>query len=650
MEFAVDIHRLDLFGIPDGNAPGDVARVRKMLARLVEAESLSLAELQTARDIAKISGGVCAEAYVFLAAMFVSQRGGNTFLRPEKGAALLESAGYLETPDGGVYSNDAFCADVREVWPAAVRAAESLPPGGIVLDRPDACGPRWFFQRNAAAVDAVSAALSARAGDSACSPGLQPGELEAATAFDGFSLNSEQIDAVKTATSRMFTVVTGGPGTGKTTIVFAILRALFKRGLAPEDVALVAPTARAARRMVETLGRQILKAKGLDDAGRAQIEALNGSTIHSLLGGFPPRWKYNAGNRLPLKLVVADESSMVDIHLMQALVEALPSNCRLVLMGDKNQLPSVDAGAVLGDIVGGKGLSCVARLGKSNRFTGALAECAAVVNNGDAAGFAALSQEVRPGDASWVDAFDSPETENNCYRFMLDGKDRRAVCHAALVRWAEHFGLLPGGLLVRLASDPSLKDDPALTDGVNSPKARAIFAALDCSRILTVVRGGPFGVQGVNDLLAMKRFGGRMPSNPLEAAGVPVVVTRNTPSRDLWNGDVGVTVEGRRGMTVLFPRGGKVVCCPVSLLPDHELAYAMTVHKSQGSEFGNVMMVLPGDPGHPLLDRQILYTGITRARKRAVVLGTQPALDAALEKKLERDTGIAVCPADGNPS
>ena len=141
-----------------------------------------------------------------------------------------------------------------------------------------------------------------------------------------------------------------------------------------------------------------------------------------------------------------------------------------------------------------------------------------------------------------------------------------------------------------------------------------------------------------------------MPSNPLEAVGVPVVVTRNTPSRDLWNGDVGVTVEGRRGMTVLFPRGGKVVCCPVSLLPDHELAYAMTVHKSQGSEFGNVMMVLPGDPGHPLLDRQILYTGITRAKKRAVVLGTQPALDAALEKKLERDTGIAVCPADGNSS
>jgi exodeoxyribonuclease V alpha subunit len=195
---------------------------------------------------------------------------------------------------------------------------------------------------------------------------------------------------------------------------------------------------------------------------------------------------------------------------------------------------------------------------------------------------------------------------------------------------------------VRLASDRSLNGDLALTEGVNSPKARALFETLDRSRVLTVVRQGPFGVQGVNDLLVMKRFGGRMPVNPLEKPGVPVIVTRNTPARNLWNGDVGVTVEGPSGMVVLFPRGDKVVSCPVGLLPEHELAYAMTVHKSQGSEFENVLVVLPDDEKHPLLNRQVVYTGITRAKKRAVIAGTDAALATALSRKLERDTGLVI--------
>ena len=647
MDPSVNIHRLNLFGIPDGKMAGDVVRVRKILARLVEAEALSLAELQTARDIAKMSGDVRAEAYLFLAAMFLSLHGGNTFLRPEKGSALLEAGGYLDSSEEGEYANADYCADVQGCWPEAVQAAESFQGGEIVLKRLDAVGACWFFQRNAVAVDAVSAGLSARADERSGSPGLSLGELEDATAFKDFELNDEQVAAVKTAASRMFTVVTGGPGTGKTTIVCAILRALLKRGLAPEDIALAAPTGRAAQRMGEALRNQCVNAKGLDEATRTQMEALNGCTIHSLLGGFPPNWKYTADNKLPLKLVVVDESSMVDIHLMQALVAALPPDCRLVLLGDKDQLPSVEAGAVLGDIVGGEGVSCVVRLEKSNRFTGALADCAAAIKDGDAQRFVGSSQEIPPNEASWMDALDGKGTENTCFRYLLGGTDRRTVCHDTLVQWAERYGLLSGGELVRLASDRSLKDDLALTEGVNSPKARALFAALDRSRILTGVRQGPFGVQGVNDLLAMKRFDGRMPVNPLEKSGVPVIVTRNTPARNLWNGDVGVTVEGRSGMMVLFPRGDKVVGCPAGLLPEHELAYAMTVHKSQGSEFENVMVVLPDDENHPLLNRQIVYTGITRAKKRAVVVGTEAALTTALKKKLERDTGIALDEAPG---
>ena len=639
MELSVNIHRLDLFGIPDDGIAGDVVRVRKMLARLVEAESLSLAELQTARDIAKMSGGARAEAYLFLAAMFVSLHGGNTFLRPEKGTALLEAGGYLEPPETGEYANADYCADVQGCWPDAVRAAESLLGGEIVLKRSDAVGTCWFFQRNAVAVDAVSAGLSERADKQILSTGLSPDELEDAIAFKDFELDDEQIKAVEAAASRMFTVVTGGPGTGKTTIVCAILRALMKRGLAPEDIALAAPTGRAAQRMGEALCNQCMNAKGLDDATRAQIEALNGCTIHSLLGGFPPNWKYTADNKLPLKLVVVDESSMVDIHLMRALVAALPSDCRLVLLGDKDQLPSVEAGAVLGDIVTGEDVPCVVRLEKSKRFTGVLAECAAAIKDGNIHKFIGSSQEITP-DNTWLETFDVKGSGNTCFRYVLGGADRRAVSHEMLIQWAEHYGLLPGGRLVQLASDLSLKDDPALTEGVNSPKARALFAALERSRILTVVRQGPFGLQGINDILVMKRFGGRMPVNPLEKPGVPVVVTRNTRERNLWNGDVGVTVEGKSGMMAMFPRGDKVVVCPVGLLPENELAYAMTVHKSQGSEFEDVMVVLPDDENHPLLNRQIIYTGVTRAKKCALIVGTQKALKVALERKLERDTGI----------
>ena len=168
----------------------------------------------------------------------------------------------------------------------------------------------------------------------------------------------------------------------------------------------------------------------------------------------------------------------------------------------------------------------------------------------------------------------------------------------------------------------------------------SIIDQLSQSRILTVVREGPFGAVGINDLVVTERFGGRRPANPLSKVGVPVIVTRNTRERNLWNGDIGVTVRGPDGMTVLFPRGKKVAVCPVGLLPEHELAYAMTVHKSQGSEFENVMVVLPNDVDHPLLNRQIVYTGITRAKKRAVLVGTKAALDTALKRKVERDTGI----------
>ena len=179
--------------------------------------------------------------------------------------------------------------------------------------------------------------------------------------------------------------------------------------------------------------------------------------------------------------------------------------------------------------------------------------------------------------------------------------------------------------------------------GVKSNASEALFKELNRRRILTLVREGWYGVKEANAfLLKEAKAAGGVRGDYLSMVGVPIMVTHNTPDRNLFNGDVGVTVKGPHGMVVLFPRGAKTIACPVALLPEHELAYAMTVHKSQGSEFENVMVVLPDDENHPLLNRQIVYTGITRAKKRAVVVGTEDALKAALSRKIERDTGVSL--------
>ena len=641
MEVAEIARRLKLFGIPHEDTQG----VRGVLARLVAAQSLSLGELQTARDIVNRKECKSEAVYLFLAAMFISQSGGNAFLRPEKGAALLEKAGYLEDAADEIISNAEHAETVRALWKKAQAAAEELD-GDVVVKRSYAGGEGWFFKRNLSAVEAVSKALAKHAADGkaarslAADNPLSSDELDAAIKFRGIKLNNEQIEAVKRVAQNRFVVVTGGPGTGKTTVVCAMLRVLMARGLDLDEIALAAPTGRAAQRMGEALRNQCAKAEGLGEETRRKIESLDGSTIHSLLGGFPPNWKYTEENKLPLKLVVVDESSMVDVHIMKALVAALPDDCRLVLLGDKDQLPSVETGAVLGDIVGTQDAEFVVRLTVSNRFPEDFAKCAIAVNEGKAEDFANVSPELSWGNIEWLNSFDSAETR--CFRCVFPENSNSSACHDLLMKWAEHYGLLEDGRLVNLASDSILKDDAALTEGTLSEKAKAIFAELDRSRILTVVRKGPHGVDGVNELLLKARFGGRLPFNPLVKAGVPVIITRNTPSKRLWNGDVGVTVEGRSGMVVMFPRGDKVVSCPVGLLPEHELAYAMTVHKSQGSEFENVMVVLPDDKEHPLLNRQIVYTGITRAKKRAVIVGTGGTLNAALSRKIERDTGIAL--------
>ena len=629
---------LRAFGIPAGD---DAAAegVRTVLSRLLSARALRLADLQTARDIAERAGVTAPEAYLFLAAMFVSSGKGNAFMKDSSVEALLVAGGYLDEPEklGFMESNDVYGTRLNTLCRTLSDAAWKPALENDVLERD---GDRWYFQRDRIAVGDLNAVLKAFASAEKLGA-ITKDQLDQAAKFS-FELNKAQKEALATAATQRFTVITGGPGTGKTTTVCAILRALLavNPDWTERDIALAAPTGRAAQRMQEAILDQC---KGLGEGERIKALArkLEGSTVHRLLGGYAPNWKHDEKHPLEKKVVIVDETSMVDLYLMQALLKALPKDARLILLGDADQLPSVDTGAVLGDLTGfGMGTDIVKRLETCERVKGEIYDVSKSVNESD--GTPEAARNLMRGWRT-LEVKDLPcqpgsiEDGKSEFRWLQPSADiKKADIMDFYARW------MSGNRLAELAH--GIPRDNACLFGRKTPESEALFKELNCRRILTLVREGWYGVKEANAFLLKdaKRKAEKPYADYLSLVGVPIMVTKNTPERRLFNGDVGVTVKGPNGMVVLFPRGEKTIACPVALLPEHELAYAMTVHKSQGSESENVMVVLPNDKEHPLLNRQIIYTGITRAKKRAVIVGTEEALNVALTRKLERDTGIAI--------
>ncbi|GGR46573.1 exodeoxyribonuclease V alpha subunit [Nocardioides luteus] len=434
-------------------------------------------------------------------------------------------------------------------------------------------------------------------------------EATAARLFPGEGY-AEQRAAALAAARQSTTVLTGGPGTGKTTTVAGLLALLTEQSETPLRVALTAPTGKAAARLQEAVeGAQ--RAPQFTAEDRSRLEGLTASTLHRLLGwrpGSSTRFKHHRTNRLPHDVIVVDETSMVSLTMMARLLEAVRPEARLILVGDPDQLASVEAGAVLSDLVAGLSVrspEAVAELRTTHRFGGAIGALAAALRDGDDGADAALDV-LRSGDPA-VELVD-PEDEAR-----MAEVERDLITHAAALHEAG------------LAGD-----------------AECSVRMLDESRLLCAHRDGPWGVAHWNRLV--ERGLAETTGEPLGAGwghewypGRPVLVTANDYGLGLFNGDTGVTYRDAAGdLRVAIAGGGAYA---PSRLGDIETLHAMTVHKSQGSQARSVTVLLP--PGDsPLLTRELFYTAVTRAQERVRVVGTEEAVAAAVTHRAQRASGL----------
>ncbi|MEN8261262.1 MAG: exodeoxyribonuclease V subunit alpha [Pseudomonadota bacterium] len=453
-----------------------------------------------------------------------------------------------------------------------------------------------------------------------------------------FGHNREQPDwqraAAAAAVLQRFCVISGGPGTGKTSAVIRILAALqMQADGKPLRVALAAPTGKAAARMQDAI-RTAKQSLPLNTADLAAIPE-HASTLHRLLGSQPNSvyFRHHRGNRLPVDVMVVDEASMIDLALMAKLVDALPDTARLILLGDKDQLASVEAGAVFGDI-------CAAR-GHSERFRAQLLETAGV--------------EIGPAAKTPPPLGDAIMLIRHSYRFTADSGigelarringDQRETAVELLK--GDHFG----DIAWRNASVSSLKHD--LTDRleqsygpyIESVRADAnpkeIFRVFNRFKVLTAHREGNSGVAGVNVLMEERLRARQYMSYRVQwYPGRPVMVIHNDYNLKLFNGDIGIALMEKEELRVFFESAhGTMRSFAPGRLPPHETVYAMTVHKSQGSEFDEVLLLLP-DIKTEVLNRSLLYTAVTRAKVRVEIWGRQPALEQAIAALPTRSSGL----------
>jgi exodeoxyribonuclease V alpha subunit len=424
--------------------------------------------------------------------------------------------------------------------------------------------------------------------------------------------------AAERALQSSFLVLSGGPGTGKTTTISRILCLLIEQFLLQKKggqfhIALAAPTGKAAVRMMDAL-RHAQQRMNLPQEVVDQLPK-QASTLHKLLGykHNSVQFKHHRNNPLQADVVLIDESSMIDIALMSKLVEAVPEGAKLILVGDKDQLSSVETGSVFADICAGiKDTQNIVSLQKNWRFShdSAIGQLAQAINNGDSKNVLALLKD---------------EKSSDCHLLSPSIIDKNQIPDDFLTPWKDYFELINN-------PQSSLED---------------IFNAFNQFRVLCALRKGLNGSTIMSERIEtalLKKGLIKRRHQQLWYPGRPIMITQNNYSKGLFNGDTGLTLIKNNQTKVYFPDDSEnhptfKSFAPVRLSA-YETTWAETIHKSQGSEFDQVSLIMPHEV-NPLLSRQLIYTGVTRARKVLTIIANEEILTAGIETKRLQSTRVA---------
>lgn len=552
-----------------------------LLREFAEAGVIETADVQVARRLCELGGEPDERVALAVALVVRALRGGSVCVD------LSAVAGQIGRPELPWPSPSA--------WLDAVAASPLVTASALRVDGRLVYLDRYWREEQQVCEDVLTLVTARPPGTAPASERLFPAGYE------------EQRAAADVALSQGLTVLTGGPGTGKTTTVARLLALIAEQAAAagrpPLRIALSAPTGKAAARLQEAVQLEVDR---LDLVDRRRLSGLQATTLHRLLGPRPDsssRFRHHRANRLPHDVIVVDETSMVSLTMMARLLEAVRPDARVLLVGDPDQLASVEAGAVLADLVDGlsaRSDTRVAALLTSHRFGESIGALAAAIRAGDAD---AVVEVLRAGGEhiEWVDTEEPAEA-------------LRAVVE-------------PHALRLRQAA-------------VLGDRDRAL-AALDEHRLLCAHRRGPYGVTYWNR--QTERWLSEATGEPIWSAwyvGRPVLVTANDYGLRLYNGDTGVTVAGDDGLRAVIAGAAGRVEFTTSRLSEVDTMHAMTIHKSQGSQADEVTVLLPPEDSR-LLSRELFYTAVTRAKSRVRIVGPEASLRQAVRHRVVRASGLA---------
>jgi len=693
-----------------GPLPAAHAAVFSALEGWVQAGWLRELDRSLAAFFSRLAPG--ADPLVILAAALASHQLGRGHACLDLGATLRDAGAALSLPPEGVQTPSVPCEPPShwlrgtslEAWIAALDAQGTLVGHGAGATPLVRSGHRLYLRRYWQYEESVRAEVARRVATPTPAARPEAKGAMAETLDVLFPRRGEDTDWQKVACAlaarQAFSVITGGPGTGKTTTVVRLLALLQHLALADGGarlrIGLAAPTGKAAARLGESIAGAVA---GLPFDRLSDGEALRAaipttvSTVHRLLGSRPDtrHFRHDARNPLPLDVLVLDEASMLDLEMMACVLAALRPEARLILLGDKDQLASVEAGAVLGDLCqradaghydadtvqwlqavtgeriddalrddAGRALDqAVVKLRRSYRFgaDSGIGRLAEAVNSGDAAGLARLLAHghadlsttlQRPGQGMLDDAA--------LRRLVVDGAPGGFAGDGAGRQ--ENGRPVPppvgyGHYLRLMRAHQPEADAP---QEAHDAWAREVLHALGQFQLLCALRAGPQGVQGLNPRIAalLREQGLLEPEQGGWYAGRPVLVTRNDYSLRLMNGDVGVALavplgaagsdaRAQRRLRVAFPsteQPGGIRWVLPSRLRSVDTVFAMTVHKSQGSEFSHAALLLP-QQASPVLTRELVYTGITRARHWFTLAAAPEMVQAAAARRVERVGGLS---------